>query len=50
MSYNSARIELLRSLLFTLYIQSLCASRRVELAIVDNDIGRYCTKQIYTNA
>ena len=33
MSYNSACIELLRSLLFTLYIHSLCASRRVELAL-----------------
>ena len=31
MSYNSACIELLRSLLFTLYIHSLCASRRAEL-------------------
>ena len=32
MSYNSACIELLRSLLFTLYIHSQCASRRAELA------------------
>ena len=32
MSYNSVCIELLRSLLFTLYIHSLCASRRAELA------------------
>ena len=32
MSYNSACIELLQSLLFTLYIHSLCASRRAELA------------------
>ena len=32
MSYNSVCMELLRSLLFTLYIHSLCASRRVELA------------------
>ena len=32
MSYNSACIKLLRSLLFTLYIHSLCVSRRAELA------------------
>ena len=32
MSYKSASIEVLRSLLFTLYIHSLCASRRAELA------------------
>ena len=32
MSYNSACINLLRSLLFTLYVHSLCASRRAELA------------------
>ena len=32
MSYNSTCIELLRSLLFTLYIHNLCASRRDELA------------------
>ena len=32
MSYNSACIELLRSLLVTLYIHSLCASWRAELA------------------
>ena len=32
MSNNSACIELLRSLLFTLYIHGLCASRRVGLA------------------
>ena len=32
MSYNSACIELLRSLLFTLYMHNLCASRRAELA------------------
>ena len=32
MSYNSKCIQLLRSLLFTLYIHSLCARRRAELA------------------
>ena len=32
MSYNSTCIELLRSLLFTLYIYSLGASRLAELA------------------
>ena len=32
MLYNSACIERLRTLLFTLYIHSLCASRRAELA------------------
>ena len=32
MPYNSMCIELIRSLLFTLYIHSLCASRRAELA------------------
>ena len=32
MSYNSTCIELLRSLLYTLYIHSPCARRRVELA------------------
>ena len=37
MSYNSACIELLRLLLFTLYIHSLCASR-----LVDNEAGQYC--------
>ena len=38
MSYNSACIELLRSLLFTLYIHGLCASRRAELARVRCEI------------
>ena len=32
MSYKSTCIELVRLLLFTLYIHSLCASRRAELA------------------
>ena len=31
-SYNNACIELLRLLVFTLYIHSLCVSRRAELA------------------
>ena len=43
MSYNSACIELLRSLLFTLYIHSLC----VRSWLVDNDAGRYCTGHNY---
>ena len=32
MSYNSTCIELLRSLLFTLYIYIMCARQRAELA------------------
>ena len=44
MSYNSACIELLWSLLFNLYIHSLCASRRAELAR-----GQRCWTVLYIN-
>ena len=49
-SYNSACIELLRSLLFTLFIHSLCASWRAKLfvargqrrwAVMDLEIIQY---------
>ena len=45
MSYNSACRELLRSLLFTLYIHSLCASRRAELAC-----GQQCWAVLYVSS
>ena len=46
MSYNSACIELLRLLLFTLYIHSLCAAG-VRSWLVDNDAGRHCICNLY---